>query len=187
MIDQARELAVLLGGGLDSAALLSFYQHRGVSVRGVHIDYGQPSFAGERRAAENICAFYAVPLETLCLGSSLLCTNGEYAGRNALLALAASSTTSNPRSVALGIHSGTPYYDSSPAFLDDINRLFGGYFSGMTRVEAPFLSFIKRDIYAFAVQARVPIDLTFSCERQGDRPCGKCLSCQDREALLECP
>ncbi len=169
---------------MDSTALIPFYQRRAVPIRGIHVDYGQPSLIGERRAARAVCHHYSVPLDTIHLGFPLACRQGEYAGRNAILLLAAASSASQPCSVAIGIHAGVPYYDSSATFMTDINRLFDGYYGGGTRVEAPFTEFTKRDVYAFAVRAGVPIELTFSCECGSDEHCGKCLSCQDREALL---
>lgn len=183
----ASEVTILLGGGLDSSTLIPFYRRRGVGIRAIHFDYGQVSLAGERRAAESICEHFAVPLEMSRLGFPLSCTNGEYAGRNALLLLAAASTTTPPRSVAIGIHTGVPYYDSSVAFVADMNRLFDGYFGGRVKVEAPFAEFAKPDVYAFAVETEVPVHLTFSCERSAHEPCGKCPSCIDREKLLARP
>jgi 7-cyano-7-deazaguanine synthase len=128
-----------------------------------------------------------VPLATRKLGIALLNEHGEYRGRNGLLVIAAAGSEPVPSSVAIGIHAGTPYYDCSPAFLRDINHLFDGYFGGTLSVEAPFIEFDKRDVCTFAREAGVPIDLTFSCERTSGAPCGECLSCQDREACLECP
>jgi 7-cyano-7-deazaguanine synthase len=177
------DVLVLLGGGLDSTALIPFYQDRGAPVHGIHFDYGQPSCTGERHAALAICEHYSVPLSTIALGVSPICHGGEYRGRNALLLFAAASLSPGPNSLAIGIHAGVPYYDSSPAFIHDLNRLFDGYFAGTTRVEAPFITLTKSDVYALTLQAGVPIDMTFSCERRSDAPCGECLSCRDREAL----
>ena len=183
------ELAVklLLGGGIDSAALIPFYQNRGVALRAVHFNYGQPSAVAERRAARAICRHYKVPLVTHKLGISLACESGEYRGRNALLLMAAAGSEPSPSSVAIGIHAGAPYYDCSEAFLREINRLFDGYFGGTLPVEAPFVGFDKEGVCAFAREADVPFDLTFSCERTSGAPCGECLSCRDRIACLERP
>jgi 7-cyano-7-deazaguanine synthase len=156
-------------------------------LRAIHFDYGQPSALAERRAVRTICRHYKVPLAARNLGISLACESGEYRGRNALLLMAAAGSEPVTTSVAIGIHAGTPYYDSSAAFLRDINRLFDGYFGGTLPVEAPFVGFDKRDVCAFARKVRVPLDLTFSCERTSDTPCGECLSCRDREACLERP
>ncbi|MGI8405999.1 MAG: 7-cyano-7-deazaguanine synthase [Thermomicrobiales bacterium] len=176
-------LTLLLGGGIDSTTLIPFYLRRDVPIRGIHFDYGQASLTGELRAVRAICCHYSVPLQTIRLGFPLSSRNGEYRGRNALLALAAASLATRPHSVAIGIHAGVPYYDSSATFVADLNRLFDGYFDGVATVQAPFTDFTKAQVYAFAVQSQVPIELTFSCERRSDGPCGACPSCRDREAL----
>jgi 7-cyano-7-deazaguanine synthase len=177
------EVFLLMGGGLDSTALIPFYHDRNRTVRGIHVDYGQPSAAGERRAALAVCQHYALPFHPLDLGLSLACQQGEYRGRNALLLLAAVSLAPAPRSVAIGIHAGVPYYDTTATFLADINRLFDGYTSGAAHAEAPFLEFSKADVYAYGLHAGVPFNLTFSCERSSGPPCGVCPSCQDRSVL----
>ena len=87
--------------------------------------------------------------------------------------------------LSLGIYAGTPFYDCSVPFLDDVQRLFDGYFGGTVRVEAPFVEFTKRDVFDFCLCHQVPVDLTFSCERQSAYPCGECRSCEERLMLRE--
>jgi 7-cyano-7-deazaguanine synthase len=110
--------------------------------------------------------------------------DGEFSGRNAVLLLAAGALMPASASLVLGIHSGTPYYDCTNAFLDDVNRLFDGYFGGTMPVDAPFVGFGKHQVYEYAQRAHVPLDLTFSCERTSGAPCGDCPSCLDREAYF---
>ena len=171
---------------MDSAALLSFYLSRGAKVRGVHFDYGQPSLAGERLSVLALSRHYDVAVETRCLGLSVAHTEGEYHCRNALLVLAAASVAPRVRlGIAVGIHAGPPYYDCTPAFVGDMQRVLDGYHGGTMRVEAPFLEFSKRDVFDYCLENGVPVDLTFSCERGSDRPCQRCASCKDRRALGE--
>lgn len=85
--------------------------------------------------------------------------------------------------LSLGIHTGTPYYDCSERFIRDITPTVEGYTGGEVRIDAPFLAWDKPTIYAYCKEKGVPIHLTYSCESGTDPPCGKCLSCKDREAL----
>jgi 7-cyano-7-deazaguanine synthase len=125
-------------------------------------------------------------VEAACLGFAVECTEGEYHYRNALLVLAAASIAQHAHvGIAIGIHAGPPYYDCTPAFVDDMQRVLDGYHGGSTRVEAPFLEFSKRDIFDFCLGNGVPVELTFSCERGSNRPCQQCASCEDRMALSE--
>lgn len=182
----SREVCVLLGGGLDSTALIPFYLSRGDTVRGVHFDYGQPSLEGERRSVLGIAEHYAVSVEMVQLGLSITNVRGEYFCRNAVLLLCAASILDHAGGrLSLGIHAETPYYDCSSSFLTDVQRLLDGYFGGTVRVEAPFVEFTKRDVFNFCLLNQVPVDLTFSCERRSDCPCGECQSCEERLMLCE--
>jgi 7-cyano-7-deazaguanine synthase len=182
----AEETRILLGGGMDSAALLPFYLSRDVEVRGVHFDYGQPSARGERRSVLALARHYDVPVETQSLGLALASTRGEYHCRNALIVLAAASVALRAQlGIAIGIHADSPYYDSTPAFVGDVQRLLDGYHGGTVRVEAPFLEFSKQDVFDYCLESGVPVNLTFSCERRSDRPCRQCASCKDQMALNE--
>jgi 7-cyano-7-deazaguanine synthase len=181
------KINLLLGGGVDSAALIAFYLSRGVTVRGIHFNYSQPSLEGERRSVLALSKYYRIPITMIDLGLNIVDTQGEYHGRNATLILAAVSIFPAKQGIfSIGIHSGTPYYDCSLSFLGDIQRLLDGYFGGVIQVEAPFIEFTKKDIFEFCRQNQVPVNLTFSCERRGDVPCGECLSCQDRKMFNEC-
>jgi 7-cyano-7-deazaguanine synthase len=177
---------LLLGGGIDSAALIAYYLSRGATVRGIHFNYGQPSIEGERRSVLALSQHYRFYVTTVELGFSMVSTQGEYHCRNATMLLAAASIFSTQGGIfSIGIHSGTPYYDCSQLFMVDIQRLFEGYFAGVIQVEAPFLEFTKKDIFEFCHLNKVPVEITFSCERRGDYPCGECPSCGDRRMLDE--
>lgn len=178
------KIYLLVGGGTDSAALIDFYRSRKANINGIHFNYGQPSFSGEQRSVNALAEYYQISISSVDLGITINHDKSEYRCRNATLLMAAASTFSAKQSIlSLGIHSGTPYYDCSPQFLRDIQRLFDGYFGGTVQVEAPFLDFTKQDIYEYCRINRVPVEITFSCERQSDRPCGKCPSCIDRRML----
>jgi 7-cyano-7-deazaguanine synthase len=48
------------------------------------------------------------------------------------------------------------------------------------RIEAPLLRMSKADIVREAVRLNVPIALTWSCYKGGEKACGRCDSCQLR-------
>lgn len=186
MAQSATQVNLLLGGGIDSTALIAYYISRKASVRGIHFNYGQPSLVGESLSVSMLSQHYSIPVTTVDLGISIASTQGEYHCRNALLLLAAASVLHVRRGIlAIGIHSGTPYYDCSLSFMTDIQRLLDGYFGGAVQVEAPFIELTKKDIFDFCQLMNVPIKMTFSCERRGDFPCSECPSCKDRRMLDE--
>lgn len=186
MVQKLPEVNLLLGGGIDSTALVAFYLSQGTAVKGIHFNYRHSSFAGEQRAVEKVSYHYRIPVTTIDLGLSMVSIEGEYHCRNAILLLAAASVSpSKSARFAIGIHAGTPYYDCSKTFIADMQRIFDGYFSGYAQVEAPFLEFTKMEIISLCHAMKVPIEMTYSCERNSVTPCGECLSCIDRRMLIE--
>jgi 7-cyano-7-deazaguanine synthase len=178
------ETVVLLSGGIDSASCVAFYRRLDHVVSGVFIDYGQPVRGPEEKSATAISVHYNIPLTVIrCSGPPTNYT-GEIGGRNALLVFAALLFRPIQRGIiALGIHHGTTYYDCSQSFVEDMGRIVSGYTSGQVALGAPFLSWDKPMLVQFALQANVPVELTWSCEIGPITACGKCLSCRDREKL----
>jgi 7-cyano-7-deazaguanine synthase len=181
------EVNLLLSGGIDSTALAAFYLSQEINVNGFHLNYGHPSFAAEKRAVRKISSYYKITVTTIDLGFSIANNKGEYYCRNAILLLSAAAIMSSTKSarLSIGVHAGTPYYDCSTTFADDIQRLFDGYFNGAVQIEAPFLELTKDDIINISHTLKVPTEITYSCDRSSDSPCGKCFSCIDRRKLNE--
>ena len=91
--------------------------------------------------------------------------------------------TQEAQLLAIGIHSGTPYYDCSAEFIRMMNSLVVSQTDGVVQVGAPFLAWTKRQIWDFATNGDVPLSLTYSCERGGEAACGECPSCRDLRQL----
>lgn len=183
--DTARPpVLVLLSGGIDSACTLAAYRADHHPARAIFVDYGQPARRSERAAAQAIARHYRVPLSFVKLGVRLPGDNGEFFGRNALLVILGGAVESNrPLIVALGIHSASPYYDTTSAFASDAQRLLDGYARGAITLGAPFITMSKRTVVGYARRHRVPLRLTYSCERRNAPACGECPSCEDRSAF----
>jgi 7-cyano-7-deazaguanine synthase len=175
---------ILVSGGIDSAALLAFYLRQRFNVRALFVDFGQPAAKQESRAARAVCRHYGIRLSIVNLKSGAAFSAGEITGRNAFLVFAAVLVGgAHPGIIAIGIHEGPPYYDCSESFLKSIQTVVDGYAAGRIRIAAPFLKWGKQTIWEFCKKVGVPVDSTYSCEKGGVRPCGRCLSCKDREAL----
>ncbi|WP_160725009.1 7-cyano-7-deazaguanine synthase [Bacillus sp. USDA818B3_A] len=177
---------ILLSGGIDSTALVQYHISQGEKVEAVFFDYGQKSCKQEFLSAKNISDYYDIKLHHKELGFKLCDNNGEYYCRNGLLVLAGCSFLKKPTSlISIGIHSGSPFYDSSPSFIRNTQTILDGYFGGITRLIAPFLDYSKSQVYEYAIQNQVPFQLTYSCESGQVYPCGRCPSCIDRRLLCE--
>ena len=156
----------------------------GYDVIGAFIDYGQPVNQKEEQSAKAIVDHYAIPLHIIrCSGPSAE-FQGEIPGRNAFLALVA--LLYHPTFaglLALGIHAGTRYYDCSEHFVTQLGNILLGYRAGQIVLATPFLDWTKQMVYDFCTEYKVPIQFTWSCEVGPSEPCGRCLSCKDREHL----
>lgn len=111
--------------------------------------------------------------------------------RNGLfLSSAASIALSKDCSVIYyGAHSddaaGNAYPDCSSEFNDAMNRaIYLGSGNSLT-VEAPFVNLTKADVVKKGLELGVPYELTWSCYLGGDKPCGKCGTCIDRQKAFE--
>ena len=175
---------VLLSGGIDSAAVMVFYLRQGFNVQALFVDFGQAAARQELKAARSLCKYYGVPLSVFTAQCGRSFPPGEIPGRNAFLVFAAMlACHRQPGIIALGIHEGSPYYDCSEGFLNTVQSIVDGYIAGSIKIAAPFMKWDKAMIWEFCKESKLPVDLTYSCEKGGTHPCGRCLSCKDREAL----
>jgi 7-cyano-7-deazaguanine synthase len=175
---------VLASGGIDSTALIDFCLRQKNEVECVHFQYGQQNAQSEKKAFEKVIEFYGVKGAVINLGFLMNKRGEEILGRNALFVLIASFSVQNPSRIALGVHVGTRYYDCTTSFTNDCQRILDGYFAGTVRLETPFINFSKSEIISYCKSFNVPLDLTYSCQKQNHPPCGQCSSCLDRKKFL---
>ena len=181
MLTSDKLCVVLMSGGIDSSATLAACLELGWSLTGMFVDYGQPAAQSEWEAAQRIASHYQIEIDKVDLGISLVSDRGEFFGRNALFVLTAAGTISHrPLIVALGIHALSDYYDTTPLFVRDMQRLLNGYSGGAVTLSVPFLAHTKAEVVGFSRERSVPLHLTYSCERQDSPACGECPSCRDR-------
>jgi 7-cyano-7-deazaguanine synthase len=183
---QKTNVIICCSGGIDSTALIHYYLDKGYQIQCVHFDYGQPALKAEIKALKGIEKYFDVKVESLVLRPKpKYSSSGECYGRNALFVLSVISQMKKPKTlISLGIHSNSIYYDSSEVFAQQLQEILNGYFHGLTRLDAPFLKFSKRDILEYCIKNRIPLDLTFSCDQSSSKPCGKCSSCKERAGVL---
>jgi 7-cyano-7-deazaguanine synthase len=173
-----------MSGGIDSAACAHLLVGQRIKVKALFIEYGQAAARMERRAVEALSVRMNLPLMIFSIQGAPSFSAGELAGRNAFLIFSAIFLARQISGlVAVGIHAGTPYYDCSHTFFESTSRLVGEHFDGALVLVAPFVTWSKEDVFRYFVSARLPLELTYSCEAGTDPPCGACASCIDRKAL----
>ena len=187
-IQEMKSVTILFSGGIDSTACIEFYLSNHFSVQALFVDYGQLSMERELRSAKQISLHYDIPLKIITCKNVQQKGSGVIYGRNAFLLFTALMELNLPNClIALGIHSGTKYSDCSQFFLEKSQEIFDIYTDGRINISAPFLNWVKSDIWHYCLQEHVPLNLTYSCELGMPQPCGACLSCFDLEALRALP
>lgn len=92
-------------------------------------------------------------------------------------------------SVVIGAHkddaAGAAYPDCSPEFIvNERNAIWEG--SGKQVIlEAPFIHNNKAGVVKEGIRLAVPFELTWSCYEGGEKPCGICGTCIDRQKAFE--
>jgi 7-cyano-7-deazaguanine synthase len=85
----------------------------------------------------------------------------------------------------IGIHQDdvavNAYPDCRADFIEAISTAvkIGTY--GKIQIVVPFLGKTKADVVKIGTKLGVPYELTWSCYERGDKPCGRCATCLDRE------
>ncbi len=107
--------------------------------------------------------------------------------RNGLfLASAASIAISKICSVIYyGAHAddaaGNAYPDCSSVFNEAMSAAVYEGSGRQLKIHAPFIGLSKADVVKTGLKLKVPYELTWSCYEGGDKPCGVCGTCIDRQ------
>ncbi len=80
---------------------------------------------------------------------------------------------------------GFAYPDCSPVFNNAMNEAIWEGSGHQLKIHAPFVNLNKADVVKIGLELGVPYELTWSCYEGGDKPCGVCGTCIDREAAFK--
>lgn len=88
-----------------------------------------------------------------------------------------------------GAHSddaaGNAYPDCSEAFNTAMNQAIYEGSGKQLHIEAPFVDIPKSEVVKKGLAIGVPYELTWSCYEGGEKPCGVCGTCIDRQNAFE--
>jgi 7-cyano-7-deazaguanine synthase len=210
-VSSGRTCVAVVSGGLDSAVLAHELRADGWGLRLLSFDYAQrhaKELDHARKLAAALGAPHGVvdlrSTGALLAGSALTDASvavpeGHYtdesmratvvANRNAIFVQIAVgvAVAEGAEAVALGVHAGDhPIYpDCRPAFVEAAEQLAlvanEGFVADGFRLLAPFLHRTKADIVRRGAELGVPFADTWSCYTGGDRHCGRCGTCVERQ------
>jgi 7-cyano-7-deazaguanine synthase len=205
---RAREVVVLLSGGLDSSTVCLKLRGRGFQVLPHFVFYGQRAAASEWDAARAVAQRLELPAPTSSdlssFGASLdfALLQGSRQGdeasyddrtresfvphRNILLATCAAmhAAQRGAGAIALGIVGGPEvgYGDTTPRFARRLQGLLR--LSADVKLLAPFAAKSKDDVVRFGWERGFDYGITYSCHRQCGLHCGRCAGCIERDRAL---
>ena len=197
---------VLLSGGLDSAVALWWAKKRW-DTYALTFKYGQLNSSEVRSARRlakraKVAHHFVVNVGFLKQVSELrkrLASQGldlesfpptYVPGRNTIfLGIAAHfAEIYDVEHIVTGHIGRDPFPDSKPAYIRAMNNAISQASwlrkRHRVRITTPFARSTKEDVVRLALKLEVPLDLTWSCHRNGKRPCGKCQGCLDRSRAL---
>lgn len=79
---------------------------------------------------------------------------------------------------------GQAYADCSSEFAEAMDSAITIGTYGKIHVERPLIKMNKAEVVATGLKLNVPYELTWSCYQGGEKPCGVCGTCIDREAAF---
>jgi 7-cyano-7-deazaguanine synthase len=201
---------VLLSGGVDSTAALTWsHDHQPVALA-LSVDYGQ-RHKTELQAAAAVAKHFDVDHVVIDLrgygtltrsaltGGGIDVPEGGYdkatmartvvPGRNSVFLSAAVGIAESvgAGSVVIGVHAGDHYVypDCRPAYIEAMRAAMLLASDGAVGVEAPFLHMDKEQVVLVGSTIEAPFHLTYSCYNGGPVHCGRCGTCVERAKAFD--
>ena len=75
--------------------------------------------------------------------------------------------------------------DNSKEFLNKFNELIDVGSPDNIKIEAPAIDLTKEEIVKLGIEVGAPMELSYSCYKGGNKPCGVCESCMRRKRAFK--
>jgi 7-cyano-7-deazaguanine synthase len=184
-----KKALVLLSGGIDSAAALSWSHRKYEALVALSFRFQQRPYR-EQLAVYRLLQSYPAKLLEVSLPflgelSGPSHPEGYIPNRNMIYySIAAYYADLNQCGSIVGGHTAedsNPFADASASFLQELETLINkALLKHRIQIELPLIQMTKVDVLRKAVEWQVPLEHTWSCYQNGDVPCGKCVSCVER-------
>ena len=203
-----KKAIITISGGLDSTTCAAIAKSRGEELIFLTVNYGQKNIKREISNTEYFAKYYGANEHKVVdmtwlggLGMSMITDDTISAGiednliyvpfRNAIIltaAIAWAETDDEIEKIFIGSEAG-PWIcpDNSPEFIKAMNELIqiATKNNKNVSIEAPLNYKNKQEIIKTALDLRVPIEHTWTCVTNGEKPCGICQPCRNRKEAFE--
>ena len=80
---------------------------------------------------------------------------------------------------------GATFPDNSKQYMEKFNELIDVGSPDKIRIEAPAIDLNKEEIVELGIEVGAPMELSYSCYKGDDKPCGVCESCVRRKRAFK--
>ena len=80
---------------------------------------------------------------------------------------------------------GATFPDNSKQYMEKFNELIDVGSPDKIRIEAPAIDLNKEEIVELGIKVSAPMELSYSCYKGDDKPCGVCESCVRRKRAFK--
>jgi len=205
-----KKAIVLVSGGMDSCVTASIAKNDGMELYFLHINYGQRTEKRELQSFRDLCQFFSVKGDLIIdmeyfknIGGSCLTDKNiavpkkniqnndipiSYVPfRNANILSAATSWAEiiNAQYIYIGAveEDSSGYPDCRKDFFNAFEKAisFGTKPETYIKIKTPLINLNKQQIVENGIKLKSPLELTWSCYENEDKPCQECDSCLLRE------
>lgn len=209
--DKIAKTLVVCSGGMDSTVAASKLKASGFDITLINFQYGCRAESNELKAVRAIAERMQVPLVEFPIpiynptDSPLFDKDAQIAGGEAgaefahewvparnlvMLSVATAYAEANGfRYIALGnnLEEAGAYPDNEPEFVNKFNEVlpFAVADGKKINVLMPVGNLMKHEIVRDGISVDAPLDLTWSCYRNGEHHCGTCGPCMMRKTAFQ--
>lgn len=191
------QAVVLSSGGLDSSLTMHLLKKRGVEVYPLHINYGQLAEPKEWLACQQVSSALGIrPPERMdmlgfklfpsgLVNPSLDIHDDAFLPTRNLMFLVAGAGYAFSKGldvVVIGLVDNPIFPDQTREFVTRAEDAISAALGRRIKILAPLIRLDKREVILLANKHRLNVALTYHCHSGGEKPCGVCISCQERIA-----
>ncbi|MDE1863001.1 MAG: 7-cyano-7-deazaguanine synthase [Thaumarchaeota archaeon] len=187
----------LASGGIDSSVLMLMLKRMRHEVFPLHINYGQKAAMMEQKSFYKICEFLKIKPEVIDISNigklSIGLTKPDlsysdspfFPARNLLLLTIASiyAHTKSIKVISIGSLSNSIFPDQTKEFMKSSETTLNIAIQEQIKILTPLIDLNKREVIELARKYNFPLEITYSCHIGSPDPCGKCMSCKERQTI----